>query len=57
MKKVILMNDTVVRFAKGTVLEVSDQEAARLIAFNNAAPAPEEKPAKPAAKKATAKKG
>ena len=56
MKKVILTNDTVVRFAKGTVLEVSDQEAARLIAFNNAEPAPEEKPAKPA-KKATAKKG
>ena len=34
--KVKLTNDTVVRFSKGTVLEVSDQEASRLIAFNNA---------------------
>lgn len=34
--KVELVNDTVVRFAKGTVLEVSDEEASRLIAFNNA---------------------
>lgn len=34
--KVKLINDTVVRFAKDTVLEVSDQEASRLIAFNNA---------------------
>lgn len=34
--KVKLTNDTVVRFVKGTVLEVSDQEASRLIAFNNA---------------------
>lgn len=34
--KVKLTNDTIVRFAKGTVLEVSEQEASRLIAFNNA---------------------
>lgn len=34
--KVELTNDTIVRFAKGTVLEVSEEEASRLIAFNNA---------------------
>ena len=34
--KVKLTHDTLVRFAKDTVLEVSDQEASRLIAFNNA---------------------
>lgn len=54
MRRVLLLNDTVVRFSKGTVVDVSDQEAARLIAFKNAAPAVEEK--KPATKKATAKK-
>lgn len=47
--KVELINDTVVRFAKGTVLEVSDEEASRLIAFNNAVKAKAEKAeAKPA---------
>lgn len=34
--KVKLTNDTFVRFAKGSVLEVSDAEASRLIALNNA---------------------
>lgn len=57
--KVKLTNDTLVRFAKDTVLEVSEQEASRLIAFNNAvevkakaeAKPAEEKPEKPAKKK------
>ena len=50
--KVKLTNDTVVRFAKGTVLEVSYQEASRLIAFNNAVKVEEKKAeAKPAKKK------
>ena len=45
--KVRLLNDTIVRFAKGSVLEVSEQEASRLIAFRNAEPIeePEKKPA------------
>lgn len=50
--KVKLTNDTVVRFVKGTVLEVSDQEASRLIAFNNAVKVIEKKAeTKPAKKK------
>lgn len=51
--KVKLTNDTVVRFVKGTVLEVSDREASRLIAFNNAVKVEEKKKAetKPAKKK------
>lgn len=50
--KVKLTNNTAVRFAKGTVLEVSDQEASRLIAFNNAVKVEEKKAeAKPAKKK------
>lgn len=36
MTKVELKNNTIVRFAKGTVLEVSDAEASRLVALNNA---------------------
>ena len=48
--KVKLTNDTIVRFAKGTVLEVSDQEDSRLIAFNNAVEVKEAE-AKPAKKK------
>ncbi len=48
--KVKLAQDTAVRFAKGTVLEVSDQEAARLFAFKLAeevkAKKAETKPAK-----------
>ena len=47
-----LTNDTVVRFAKGSVLEVSDKEASRLIAFNNAVKVEEKKAeAKPAKSK------
>ena len=46
--KVKLTNDTVVRFAKDTVLEVSDTEASRLIAFNNAVEVKEKAEAKPA---------
>ena len=46
--KVRLTNDTIVRFAKGTVLEVSDQEASRLFAFNNAVKVEEKAEAKPA---------
>lgn len=55
--KVKLTHDTLVRFAKDTVLEVSDQEASRLIAFNNAvevkakAEKAEAEPAKTAKKK------
>ena len=50
--KVKLTNDTVVRFAKGSVLEVSDKEASRLIAFNNAVKVEEKKAeAKPAKSK------
>lgn len=50
--KIKLTNDTVVRFVKGTVLEVSDQEASRLIAFNNAVKVEEKKAAaKPAKEK------
>lgn len=50
--KVKLTHDTLVRFAKDAVLEVSDQEASRLIAFNNAVKVEEKKAAaKPAKKK------
>lgn len=31
-----LTNNTIVRFEKGSVLEVSEEEGKRLIAFNNA---------------------
>ncbi len=56
--KVKLTHDTVVRFAKDTVLEVSDQEALRLIAFNNAVEvkAKAEKAEAKQAKKKTTKK-
>lgn len=56
--KVELTRDSVVRFAKGTVLEVSDSEASRLIAFNNAVEVKakaEKAEAKPAKKKTTKK--
>ena len=46
--KVELLHDTAVRFAKGTVLEVSDAEASRLIAFNNAVEVKAKAEAKPA---------
>lgn len=42
--KVELKRDTVVRFSKGTVLEVSEEEASRLIAFGNAVAVKEPKP-------------
>lgn len=41
--KIRLTRDTVVRFAKGTVLEVSEEEALRLFALNNAVRAEEKK--------------
>lgn len=47
--KVKLLRDTVVRFSGGTVIDVSKEEAARLIAFRNAEPVKE--PAKKATKK------
>lgn len=53
--KVKLTHDTLVRFAKDTVLEVSDQEASRLIAFNNAVEVKEKK-AEAKTAKATKKK-
>ena len=46
--KVKLTNDTFVRFAKDTVLEVSDSEASRLIAFNIAVEVKAKAEAKPA---------
>jgi hypothetical protein len=49
--KVKLTHDTVVRFCKGTVLEVSDEEASRLIAFNNAVKVETKKAAAKPAKK------
>lgn len=50
-----LTHDTIVRFPAGAILEVSEEEAKRLMAFNNATPAEAEKPAeKPKAKKAKA---
>lgn len=49
--KVKLTNDTIVRFAKDTVLEVSEEEASRLIAFNNAVKVEKKAEAKPAKKK------
>lgn len=51
MIKVELTRDTIVRLEKGTVLEVSDSEASRLIAFGNAVKAEEKKVAKRTAKK------
>lgn len=49
--KIKLTNDTAVRFAKGTVLEVSDKEASRLISFHNAVEVKEKAEAKPAKSK------
>lgn len=51
MAQVKLTNDTIVRFAKGTVLEVSEEEAKRLCSFKNAVMVEEKKPAAKAAKK------
>lgn len=46
--KVRLLHDTIVRFTKGSELEVSETEASRLVAFGNAEliEEPEQKPAK-----------
>ena len=41
--KVELLHDAVVRFAKGSVLEVSEVEASRLIAFKTAVRVKEKK--------------
>lgn len=46
--KIRLTHDTAVRYKAGTVLEVEDQEALRLIAFNNAEKVEETKPVKKA---------
>lgn len=51
MKTVQLLHDTIVRFEKGSVVTVSDAEAARLIAFNNAIEAKKKAETKPAKKK------
>lgn len=48
--KIRLTRDTLVSFAKDTVLEVSEQEALRLIAFNRAVKVTRTE-AKPAKKK------
>ncbi len=40
--KVILTKDTIVRMAKGTVLEVSEEEAKRLKAIENAVDVPKQ---------------
>lgn len=45
-----LTQNTTVRFDKGTVLDVSEKEASRLLAFNLAVVAPEPKPKKTKAK-------
>lgn len=55
MMKVKLKRDTSVRFSAGTVLEVSDQEASRLVAFGNAELV-EEKPKEPETKRSTKKR-
>jgi hypothetical protein len=48
--KVVLTHDTIVRYKAGTVLDVEETEAKRLIEFNNAVAVAEEK--KTAKKKA-----
>lgn len=44
--KIKLTHDTSVRFSAGTVLEVEEAEAKRLMAFNNAIKVNEEEPKK-----------
>lgn len=46
-----LTNDTAVRFARGTILEVSESEASRLFSLNNAVEVKEKAEAKPAKRK------
>lgn len=50
--KVEIKRDTIVRFGKGSVIEVADEEGKRLISFGNAAEVKEE----PKPKKKTTKK-
>lgn len=40
--KVMLTRDTIVRMAKGTVVEVSEEEAKRLKTFKNAVDVPKQ---------------
>lgn len=54
--KVELKRDTIVRFAKGTVLEVSDVEASRLIALGNAAKVEENSAEEKTVKRSTKKR-
>ena len=49
--KVELKHDTVVRFAAGSIVEVTEAEAKRLVAFGNASFIVDEKPAEKPAKK------
>ncbi len=56
MQKVKITRDTVVRFEAGAVLEVSDREAARLLAFKCAEPVVEPKAEAEAPKPAKKKK-
>lgn len=44
--KVEVLHDTIIRFPKGAVVEVSEEEARRLIAFGNAREAQQEKKAR-----------
>lgn len=53
--KVELLRDTIVRFAKGATLDVSEQEGARLVALGNAK-AIDDKPKAEAKPKAKTKK-
>lgn len=46
-----LLRDTIVKFPQGTVLEVSEEEGKRLMAFNNAKPVEKSAPKKAAKKK------
>lgn len=54
--KVELKRDTIVRFSKGAVLEVSEEEASRLIAFGNAVAVEKEEPKKAESKRSTKKR-
>lgn len=53
MMKVEILHDSLVKFPKGAVIEVSDEEAKRLASLGNAKVVIEEK--KPAPKKAAKK--
>lgn len=49
--KIELLHDTVVRFPAGAVLDVSEHEARRLLALNNAVIVTDKQPAKKPAPK------